>query len=65
MNLDVSLNDDKVPLIILEGRRALVCIPDDVLDGGDDCENVSTLSLAICKELGYNGVEENKTQPST
>ena len=43
MRLNVSLNDDGVPLIIHEGRRACICVSDDVLDGGDECENVSIL----------------------
>ena len=39
----MSLNDNGVPLIIHEGRRAHICMSDDVLDGGDECENVSIL----------------------
>ena len=39
----MSLNDDGVPLIIHEGRRAHICMSDDVLDGGDEHENVSIL----------------------
>ena len=64
MNMEVSLSDDGVPLVIHEGRQARVCVSDYVLSGGDDCENTSSLPLAICQHLGYNAVEV-KTKNST
>ena len=65
MSLDVSLNDGGIPLITHKGRRARICISDNVLDGGDDCENVSTLPQAICESLGYNTAEVMENQTST
>ena len=48
MSLNVSLNDDGVLLAVHEARRARICMSDDVLDGGDECENVSILPLIFC-----------------
>lgn len=64
MNLDVRLTDDGVPMVIHEGRRTRICVSDDVLEEGDNCENASSLPLAICEHLGYNTVEIH-TQTST
>ena len=48
MSLNVSLNDDGVLLTAHEARRGRICMSDDVLDGNDECENVSILSLIFC-----------------
>ena len=48
MSLNVSLNDDGVLLTVHEARRARICMSDDVLDGNDECENVSILPLTFC-----------------
>ena len=64
MSLDVSLTNDGVPLIIHEGRKTRLCVSDDVLDGGDDCDNTSSLPLAICEHLGYNSVEITNQTPT-
>jgi len=53
MNMGVSLNDDGVPMVIHEGRQTRVCVSDHVLNGGDDCENSSSLPMAICQQSGF------------
>ena len=57
MNRAVLLNDDGVPLVIHEGRQTRVCVSDHVLNGDEDCENTSSLPLAICQYLGFDSVE--------
>jgi len=66
MSSDIMLSDgsDGVPVVIHKGRKALICLSDHVLDGGDKCENISSLPLAICQHLGFDTVEA-KTQNST
>ena len=49
----MSLSDDGVPMVIHEGRQTRVCVSDHVLSAGDDCENSSSLPMAICQQLEF------------